>query len=114
MEGEGETNVITAGLIMSTSSILFITVLTSTDFHKTNLMILQAFVILETVAVYSSLGVLTVDLLIEREEQFNTHVNGQIRTVVLLMSFGCCLAGAILAWSFLNLSLSSLSLRASP
>ncbi|GLJ07546.1 hypothetical protein SUGI_0069440 [Cryptomeria japonica] len=82
MEGEEERNTITAALIMSTSIMLSVTVLTSTDFHKTNLMILQAFVILETMAVYSSVGVLIVDLLIEREKQSQTHVSRQIRAAM--------------------------------
>ncbi|GLJ07550.1 hypothetical protein SUGI_0069480 [Cryptomeria japonica] len=110
MEGEEERNTITAALIMSTSIMLSVTVLTSTDFHKTNLMILQAFVILETMAVYSSMGVLMVDLLIEKEDRSETHVSRQIRKAVVLMSFGCCLAGAFLAWSFLNLCFFPLSL----
>ena len=96
MEGEKERNAITAALIMSTSIMISIAVLSSTDLQKANLMILQAFVILETMAVYSSMGVLVIDLLTERKRQYHS--------VVVLMSFGCCLAGAILASSLLNFS----------
>ncbi|GLJ07548.1 hypothetical protein SUGI_0069460 [Cryptomeria japonica] len=105
MEGEREKNAVTAALIMSTAFMLSIAVLTSSHFQKTNMVILQAFVILETMAMYLSLGVVTVDLLIERNWHSHTHVCGKIRRAVVLMSFGCCFAGAIVAWSFFRNSL---------
>ncbi|GLJ07543.1 hypothetical protein SUGI_0069390 [Cryptomeria japonica] len=104
MEGLGdrEMNVITAALIMSSSIMLSVSVLSTHDLHKTNLIVLRAFVILETMAIYSSLAVLMVDLLIEGKGRFQQEIDGKISTVVVLVSLGFSLAGAFLAWSFLS------------